>query len=515
MKTLKYIAVVLLIVLSSCSDIIDQYPENNVNTGTFYSTAAEIRTALNGCYNSLQKPVENEWALTELRSDNTIMSSAGTTSSVNFDLDYLDRFYPSTSHPGIETYWTNSYYTIKSANLVLNSLGANYNKSSGVVELAATSKATLTDLERKSYVAEACFIRAMQYYNLVRLYGGVFLVDEPLSPVEAKQINRSSVADIYKLIVADLVVASNNGSKTKFAAIPAAEVGTANSWAAKALLAKVYLNLNKKADAITLLNDVILNSGYGLQANYENVFSITNEMNSEILFAVRFKTGGLSLGNSLPNQFAPINSGSSIIIGAGKSYNSPSQELIESYAANDLRKAVNIAVYSIGRPEQIYVNKFMSKPALANDAENDWPVIRYADVLLMLAEAQGNTASSWAQINLIHKRATGVTLTPDTGNIAVFEKTLADERRWEFAFENQRFFDLLRFDTTMTTIKSETTLDNHFAYMYPIYYNTYTEPRLSLEQIQANANPDMFLLPIPQYEIDTNSFITIAQNPGY
>ncbi|TDD98540.1 RagB/SusD family nutrient uptake outer membrane protein [Flavobacterium cellulosilyticum] len=515
MKTLKYITLVLFVTLGSCSDIIDQYPENNVNTGTFYTTAAEIRTALNGCYNSLQKPVSNEWSLTELRSDNSIMSSPGTTAVSNFDLDYLDRFYPSTSHPGIESYWTNSYYAIKSANLVLNSLGANYNKTSGVIEVAAASKATLTDAERKSFVAEACFIRAMQYYNLVRLYGGVFLIDEPISPVEAKQINRSSVADIYKLIVADLVIASNNGSKTKFAAIPATEVGTANSWAAKALLAKVYLNLNKKTDAITLLNDIILNSGYGLQATYANIFSITNEMNSEIIFAVRFKTGGLSLGNSLPNQFAPINSGSSIIIGSGRSYNSPSRELIDSYAADDLRKAVNIAVYSIGRPDQIYVNKFMSKPALINDAENDWPVIRYADVLLMLSEAQGNTTSSWTQINLIHKRATGATVTPDIANIAVFEKALADERRWEFAFENQRFFDLLRFDTTMTTIKSETTIDNHFAYMYPIYYITYTEPRLSLAQMQANANPNMFLLPIPQYEIDTNSFITIPQNPGY
>jgi hypothetical protein len=273
--------------------------------------------------------------------------------------------------------------------------------------------------------------------------------------------------------------------------------------------------LNRKAEAIVLLNDVIANSGYGLQSTYANVFSITNEMNSEILFAVRFKSGGLGLGNALPNQFAPQNSGSAVIIGAGRSYNSPSQELIDSYAANDLRKATNIGVYGLGKPDQIYVNKYMSKPTVVNDSENDWPVIRYADVLLMLAEAQGNTASSWTMINLVHKRATGVTLTADTGNVAVFEKALADERRWEFAFENQRFFDLLRFDTTLTTIKAEATIDNHFAYMYPIYYIQYTEPRLTLEQMQANANKDKFLLPIPQYEIDTNSFISIPQNPGY
>lgn len=336
-----------------------------------------------------------------------------------------------------------------------------------------------------------------------------------VSPDDAKQINRSSVADIYKLIVADLVTAAANGSTAKFAAIPSAEYGMANSWTAKALLAKVYLNLNRKAEAIVLLNDIIANSGYGLETSYANIFSITNEVNKEILFAIRFKSGGVGLGSSLPNQFAPQNSGSAVIIGAGKSYNSPSQELIDSYAVNDLRKAVNIGFYGLSKPDQIYVNKYMSKPTVVNDSENDWPVIRYADVLLMLAEAQGNTPTSWTQINLIHKRATGLTLTPDTGNTAVFEKALADERRWEFAFENQRFFDLLRFDTTLTTIKSEATIDNHFAVMYPIYYNTYTEPRLSLEQMQANANPDKFLLPIPQYEIDTNSFIVIPQNPGY
>jgi hypothetical protein len=514
MKTLKYISFLLVVALSSCSDIIDQYPENYLSTSTFYTNAAEFRTALNGSYNSMQKSISNEWSLTELRSDNSIMSSPGTTSSVNFDLDYLDRFFPNTSQPAIQSYWTNSYYTIKSVNLILSELGVNYDRTTGNIDLTPIDP-IITDADRKKFISEACFIRAMQYYNLVRLYGGVFLIDKPISPVAAKQINRSSVADIYKLIVADLVTAAANGSTAKFAAIPSSEYGMANSWTAKALLAKVYLNLNKKSEAILLLNDIINNSGYGLETTYASVFSVTNEVNKEILFAIRFKSGGVGLGSSLPNQFAPQNSGAAVIIGAGRSYNSPSQEFIDSYAVNDLRKAVNIGFYGLSKPDQIYVNKYMSKPAVVNDSENDWPVIRYADVLLMLAEAQGNTPTSWAQINLIHKRATGLILTPDTGNNAVFEKALADERRWEFAFENQRFFDLLRFDTTLTTIKSEATLDNHFAIMYPIYYNTYTEPRLTLEQIQTNATPDKFLLPIPQYEIDTNSFIIIPQNPGY
>ena len=514
MKTFKYILALLIVTLISCENTIDLYPESQVNTATYFSSASELRTGLNGIYNGLQKPVLNEWQFTELRSDNTVMSSPGTSSTVNFDLDYLDRFFLTPSHQANYNFWLNTYNNIRGVNYILNALGANYNVATGAIEYSVNTL-PISEVDRKKFAAEACFIRAYQYYNLVRLYGGVFLIDEPISPDQAKQVNRSSVADIYKLILADLANASANGSAAKFGAIPAADIGTANSWAAKALLAKVYLNLNRKADAIVLLNDVIANSGYGLETTYANVFSITNEMNKEILFAVRFKSGGTGLGNTMPNQFAPQNSGSAVIIGAGKSYNSPSLELVSSYATNDVRKAVNIGVYGVGNPDQIYVNKYMSKPAIINDSENDWPVIRYADVLLMLAEAQGNTASSWAQINLIHKRATTVALTPDTGNTAVFEKALADERRWEFAFENQRWFDLLRFDTTLTTIKTEATIDNHYALMYPLYYSKYTEPRLTLAQMQENATPDMFLLPIPQYEIDTNSFLKIQQNPGY
>lgn len=514
MKTFKYLIVLFLVTLTSCNDTIDLYPESFINTGSYYSNASELRTALNGVYNGLQKPLSNEWALTELRSDNSIMSSPATSSVVNFDLDYLERFFPNTSHQGLANYWQFTYNNIRGVNFIIDAVGANYNASTGLIEYEVSSL-PISDVDRKEFAAEACFIRAYQYYNLVRLYGGVFLIHEPISPDQAKQTNRSSVADIYKLIVADLENAAANGSKAKFGAIPSTELGLANSWSAKALLAKVYLNLNRKADAIVLLNDIIANSGYGLQTSYANVFSISNEMNNEILFAVRFKAGGIGLGNTLPNQFAPGNSGTAVIVGAGKSYNSPSHEFINSFDVSDLRKAVNIGVYSAGKPDQIYVNKYMSKPALVNDSENDWPVIRYADVLLMLAEAQGNTSSSWAMINLIHKRATTVTLTPDLSNIAVFENALSNERRWEFAFENQRWFDLLRFDTTLTTIKSEATIDNHFAIMYPLYYASYTQPNLTLAQMQDYANPDKFLLPIPQYEIDTNTFLIIPQNKGY
>ncbi|SHG45800.1 RagB/SusD domain-containing protein [Flavobacterium fluvii] len=512
MKAFKYIMVLLLAGLTGCSDIIDLYPESNISTATYYSNYGEIRTALTGCYRGLQKPLLEEWKMSELRSDNSIMGVPGSTSSVNYDLSFLDEFYPSSSHQGIYNYWLNTYNNIRSANLVLNAVKANYNASTGKIEYE-NAAVPVTEAERKSLAAEASFIRAYHYFNLVRLYGGVFLIHEAVTPAESKTINRSSKEDIYKLIEADLVNAAAYASSAKFGVIPA-ELGLANKWSAKALLAKVYLTLNRKAEAAVLLNDVVSNSGYGLESSYANVFSISNEMNKETLFAIRFKAGGLGMGNTLPNLFAPLNSGSAVINGDGSGNNTPAGELNTSYAATDVRKAVNIGVFGTGTRAVLYVKKYISVVTIARDAENDWPVIRYSDVLLMLAEANGNTPASMGLINQVHTRA-GLTALPTTVSTAVYEKALADERRWEFAFENQRFFDLLRLNVTSTTLTAEKILSDHFAVMYPLHYSLYPDPKLSLSTLQANADSNHMLLPIPQYEIDTNSFITIPQNDGY
>ena len=151
-----------------------------------------------------------------------------------------------------------------------------------------------------------------------------------------------------------------------------------------------------------------------------------------------------------------------------------------------------------------------------DDGENDWPVIRYADVLLMLAEAQGNVPSSLTLINNVRARSGQVLLTTTSVNTTLkFETALSNERRLEFAFENQRWFDLVRFNTTMTTIKAEDVMKNHIALMYSSHYGKYPPPVLTITQIQSYVTPEHLLLPIPQREIDNNTFLTIPQNPGY
>ena len=589
-NSIKYLSLLFLVAAYSCSDVIDLNSESNIIAENYYTNYTELQSGLTACYKGMQDPLTEEWSLTELRSDNTVMDGGTSTSTPNIDLAFLDQFYPPTTHQGLYKYWLKSYNNIKNTNTVLNAAGANYNAITGAIEYVPVT-IDVTPAQCKSIAAEASFIRAHHYFNLVRLYGGVFLIDEPITAEQAKTINRSSIDAIYKLIEADLLNAIANGTSTAFVA-DSSDLGHANKWAAEALLAKVYLTLNRKAEAAILLDNIISSGGYSLQSTYESVFSVNNEMNSEILFAIRFKGGGLGMGNQLSNLFAPTNSGNAVINGDGKGYNTPTSELLNQFATSatviDKRRAVNIGEFAsfprktietatntknlvlesyenikvgqfvsglgiIGSGNKVkelvvdpvtqvitsvriansvtvannttlsfytsvYPNKYISPTVLAFDSENDVPVIRYADVLLMKAEADGNIPSSLTLINQVHQRAGLAALTAtDVNTQDKFEKVLSLERKLEFAFENQRWFDLLRFNKTFQNAanQAEGVMDAHFSALYPTVYAGFSVLPITLAELQENTNPDRFLLPIPQYEIDTNSFITIEQNPTY
>ncbi len=513
MKNIVNLLILSSIFLASCEKNIDLYPQSNITTENFYQNANDIQTALNGSYNALRAPLLEEWKLTELRSDNTIMYSSASKSAPNRDLSDLDLFIPSTSHSAIYNYWIANYFNIRNVNNILNSLNINYDPTAGKLNVA-TSTLTITDAQKKALSSEAAFIRAYHYFNLVRLYGGVMLIDEPVDPFEAIKINRSSTDDIYKFIIANLTYAAENGSSLKYASIPPASLGKVNAWSAKALLAKVYLTLNRKADAIPLLNDIIANSGYGLVSTYADVFSITNEMNKEVMFAIRYKAGGIGQGSPFPNLFAPELSGVAVINGDGSGQNAPCAELNSAYNVLDNRNAVSIGVYGKAL-NNLYPKKMISQVSLLGDAENDWIVIRYADVLLMLAEAQGNSAASLALINQTRARAGLPALTATAVNTtAIFEKELANERRLEFTFENMRWFDILRYNTTMPSQNAVATIKANFSAMWTIHYSKYPTPP-SLATIQGYVTDNKLLLPIPQREIDNNTKLVIPQNPGY
>ena len=502
--------------LFSCKKMIDIYPESNLSAGTYYSNLDEVKGGLTGCYNGLQKPIYYEWQMTELRSDNSKQGSPGSTASTNRDLSDLDMFTPSTSHLAIYNYWFTTYANIRNVNIVLQKLGVVYDAASGTNAFTAIN-IPISETDRKQLAGEALFIRAYHYFNLVRLYGGVFLVPRPISPEESKAMNRSTEVEIYKLIIADLQTAAANMNTLKFSQVAAGDLGRTTGWAAKALLAKVYLTLNRKSDAIPLLQDVKDNSGYSLQGNYANVFSTTTEVNSEILFTIRFKAGGLGLGSLMSNLFAPLSSGSAVIAGDGDGLNYPTNDL-DTLTNGDGRKATLIGVYGTGTAAKLYVKKYIPpQPSVNDDTENDWPVLRFADVLLMLAEAQGYSQGSLDLINSVRVRAAVPPYTTTTiTNVAQFEQALSNERRIEFAFENQRWFDLIRFNTTMTTVNAVQAMKDHYAREYYNHYRLYVAPAPTLSELYANVStPGRLLLPIPQREIDTNTQLVIEQNPGY
>lgn len=530
-KINKILALVfLLCCFTACKKVVDVDPVSNEVASEYYRNYSEVNVALNGCYNGLQEPLLTEWMMTELRSDNADQRSTGSTTNANVELNQLDLYQVSPQHQQVYNYWLSTYKNIRNINYVLRSLGVTF--QNGQLNFGQPT-ADVTAAQKAQLAGQALFLRAYHYFNLVRLFGGVFIVTEPLVPSESKGINRSSVDDCYKLITADLEAASNLLSANKYGAIPSADIGRANAWAAKALLAKVYLTLPvpRPADALTLLNDVINNSGYGLETTYDRVFSINNEMNKEILFTVRYKAGLVGLGNPMANLFAPASSGDAIVNGDGSGYNYPTNNIngafrISSTSFSDARKPVTIGVYA-GSTTPYYVNKFMSAVLVKNDAENDFPIIRFADVLLLKAEATGYDGAAGTSVDIINQiraRAgagayTSGTFTaafykyPASGtgaitNAADFLTALLNERRLELAFENQRFFDLVRTGQAITMIQ------NYYASEYSSHYGKY-KPVIPLATLQANVTTQHLLLPIPQREIDTNNETSIQQNPGY
>jgi hypothetical protein len=536
MKNLITILFASMFMITSCKKNIDRLPLNNVSIENYYKNTAEVQIALNGCYAGLRTTLLEEWQLTELRSDISLMANTGSTSVPNREKSDLDLFVPSTSLAAIYTYWSANYANIRNINLILNALALDYDVSSGTLKKGTTA-VVITDNEYKDLSAQAAFLRAYHYFNLVRLYGGVFLIHEPYSgsgALEAVNINRSTVDEMYKLIIADLLYATENGVALSYSAFAAANsganLGKVNAWSAKSLLAKVYLTQNKKAEALSLLNDVITNSGYGLVTTgltpYADVFSTSNEMNKEILFAVRYKAGGLGIGSPWPNTFAPELSGTAIVNGDGDGFNNGAYEYENQYSLADLRKPFTIGIWPTATTaitsssRRVYAKKHITPVTLLDDAENDWIVMRYADVILMKAEAQGYSQASLDLINQTKARAglgaNYLTLV-NVPNDQRFADSLSRERKLEFAFENMRFFDMVRYNTTLPAQSEDavTRMKNHFAFMYTNHYGKYVSPAPTLATIQGYVTTNKLLLPIPQREIDNNTHLVIPQNPGY
>ena len=472
--------------LAGCN--LKMQPISEIGDGSFYQTPQEINAAVVACYNGLQAPMRYEWMLTELRSDNSRLQSSVTTSTDRtMQLDF-DQSRVSATSEHVYNYWKSVYHNIARCNVVLMHLD--------VVKDAAL---------KNQYEAEARLIRGYHYFNLVRIYGPVFIVDKRLDAVSALNYERSTIEDVYTFLTNDLQFAADHLP----ASYPEEEKGRLTSWAAKALLAKVRMTRGMyDTETRDLLKDIIEHGGFNLQPTYAAVFDINNELNDEIIFAIRYTSGGIGLGSPFGNWFAPLQSGAAVINGGGNGYNYPTDDLVSSYSSIDNRRDVTLALNYTNEQGSVvdrrYVKKYLSPVILKEDGDKDWPILRYADVLLLYAEVLNEIegpASALPYINRTRQRAGLSELTmADVTNKHQMRMALEKERRLELAFENHRWFDLIRTGRVIEVMQEHWATETFYA-------------DIIAETGPLVLNENLILLPIPQKEIDINQAIT--QNVGY
>ena len=448
--------------LTGCkSGFLDLTPQSQPNADNFYRTANDFGNAVNGAYDALQSA--NQYGgdfntLLEARSDNVLDNDPSSNAGLRYN---IDRFIEPTTNTVLRDTWGSLYTGINRTNLILDKIDA--------IPFDATLKAR--------YTGEAQFIRALSYFNLVRLWGKVPLVLKAGSTADARAYIRNEVTDIYAAIEKDLTAAATNLP----ASYSGSDVGRATSGAAKALLGKVLITEQKYTQAVQVLREVANSNTYRLLPAIGDVFTVANKNNAEIVFAVKFRkgVGGVSEGHGL---WFGTNIGDNI-----------EKSLRSAYAADDKRLPL-IAQIAVPSNVNVVPRKYYDEVSATNDVGNDYPVLRYADVILLLAEALnevGYQANGEALqlLNQIRTRAgVAVYTAAQLSSQAAFRDAVLAERRLEFPLEGQRWFDLIRTGKAIDAIK--------------------------VTGITVPAN--RLIYPIPQSEIDVyNNPGTFAQNPGY
>ncbi|MFT4155824.1 RagB/SusD family nutrient uptake outer membrane protein, partial [Parafilimonas sp.] len=312
---------------------------------------------------------------------------------------------------------------------------------------------------------QAYFLRAYAYFELVRLFGAVPLHLTPVTTREEAALPLTSVDSIYDQIISD---ASQAVSLLPLKSVQ--ETGRVTSGAAETLLANVYIVLKNWSAAQTLLDDVVQSGEYSLMADYNDAFSesASNKNNAESVFEVQFLEGSEGYNSSFIYSFLPRPMTADeleSIVGVsnpqsltGEGNNIPTPDIINAYEDNDERKDASIAYITLStslRTNKVfpYIKKYAKTHSVYGITGTDWPVYRYAEVLLFLAEAlneQGEPAKAATYINMVRSRA-GLGATTAASQ-ADMRSAIFQERRVELAFENKRWFDLVRADSVNSVI---------------------------------------------------------------
>lgn len=493
-----------LSVLTGCKkDFLDRDPQGQYTQDDYPypGGSGPYDTYLFGAYSSLRDygvHSQSFIVITSVRSDDADKGS--TPADGGADALGMDNFPVLPGNGMVNTYWTGHYTLINKCNVALDQV---YNNA----DIVATPEVKLQS------EAEAKFIRAYAYFNLVRNFGRVPLIDKVFTDAAAQSnVPQSEPAQVYALIESDLQFAATH--------LPASWdpkfVGRATSGAANGLLAKVYLTQRKWAQAMSTAALVMASGRYNLSTPYTKIFSEDGENSPESVFEVQ-ATSSVAIPEANGVQYASIQGvRGSGVWNLGWGWNTPSLNLDTSYEAGDPRRTRTImhtsqgttvmkTIYNeeipFGLPNPRYNQKIHTNPAMRAAYLNQFGrwmnvrVLRYADVVLMYAEAAnetGNTAEALAKLELVRARARGgnnailprvTTTDPDE-----LREAIRRERRFELAMEHDRFYDLVRWDIAGVALQA-------------------------VGKTNFNNTRDK-LLPIPQAQIDLSKGV-LKQNPGY
>ena len=487
MKKYSITLMLLCTLFFACSDdFTKRAPEYSIDSETYFNSENDYNQALIGAYDLLQSSYINV-LLGEIASDNT--DSGGESANDVIGFQQVDEMTHGPQNADIRNLW--------------NYMFAGVNRCNYIMEFKDK-----TDFPNKNQVlGETRFLRAYYNFELVKWFGPIPVNgDKRFSTTDVTSVPRLPVEEVYAAIEADLIFAVDNLNPI------AAQQGRVTKGAAQALLGKIYLYQNKFTQSAATFETLISAGSYSLVSDYSTIFENAGENGSESVFEVQYTDAeGAGFGcfqcseGNVAVGFSGVRNYSGPLFDSGFSFNVPRQEVVDAFEPGDKRKAVAIldieawsqqtgATYGIGYKHTGYFNKkYIPRQGDLNTGDqnltnpNNYRSIRYADVLLMAAEAynRGGLDDNKAKeyLNQVRRRAFGDNNHDITASGAGLTELIWKERRVELVGEGHRFFDLVRTG----------------------------QAALEIDGFTANKN-EIFPVPFEEIQFSSGNW---QQNPGY
>ena len=478
----------------SCTSFLEENPVDRFVEGNFYSDRYDANASVISVYQALYNIYSRHmFLLNELPADDE-KNGLGMPNQFLQDLEYLRH---TSENQFVREMWQRNYVLVARANTAIKNI----------------PKITMDETIKNRLIAEARFLRALAYFNLVRFWGDVPLVTL-LESVQDAMGPRTPKAEVYQQIIDDLSFAETNLPAT----YPATDIGRITKGAAKILLGKVYLTMQNFESCVTKLAEVVENEasyGYGLHNYYGDNWEKNTENGKEMVLTIEYMdppgTGNSAMVLQGPKYSLP---GGYAILGLSELNEAdiPTRDLYSWFLDEDERKEETCRTRFISLKDgsehfssiPIFVKYWEDNEPVPGRSDCNIHIIRYSDALLMYAEALNEVAQSAKAhdyINRVRERAHN---SPDFNYSGLskeeFRTAVLKERRLEFAMEGHRWFDLVR---TGTFVQRMTEQANYEA--------SVAEP--NKVEIAQNVKAHMMLMPIPQRERDLNPALT--QNPGW